>query len=59
MKSGMCQFLKGMGMGLIVGCTAGVVGTCVMKKSRKGLKHSAGRAMHSFGDLLENVTEMF
>ncbi|MBQ8682938.1 MAG: hypothetical protein IJ518_00295 [Clostridia bacterium] len=59
MKQGMCSFMKGMGMGVALGCTAGVVGTCMMKKNKKGLKRNAGRALHSFGDLLENVTDMF
>ena len=30
-----------------------------MSKNKKGLKHNAGKAVHSFGDLLENVTGMF
>ncbi len=59
MKQGFCSFMKGMGMGVAVGCAAGVVGTCVVKKNKKGLKRNAGRALHSFGDLLENVTDMF
>jgi hypothetical protein len=25
----------------------------MLKKNKKGLKHNAGRALHSFGDLLE------
>ena len=59
MKCAMSSFMKGMGMGVMLGCAAGVVGTCVMKKNKKGLKANAGRALHSFGDLLENVTDMF
>jgi len=59
MKQSMGNFMKGMGMGVALGCTAGVVGITVLKKNKKGLKHNAGRALHSFGDLLENVTEMF
>lgn len=59
MKPNMNHFMKGMGMGVALGCTAGVVGAYMLKKNKKGLKHNAGRALHSFGDLLENVTEMF
>ncbi len=59
MKCNAGSFVKGMGMGVVLGCAAGVVGTCVMKKHKKGLKANAGRALHSFGDLLENVTDMF
>lgn len=59
MKQSMGNFMKGMGMGVALGCTAGVVGVTMLKKNKKGLKQNAGRALHSFGDLLENVTEMF
>ena len=59
MKQDMGNFMKGMGMGVALGCTAGVVGTYMLKKNKKGFKHNAGRALHSFGDLLENVTDMF
>ncbi len=59
MNKSMGDFMKGMGMGVAVGCTAGILGTCYMKKNKKGLKHNAGKAIHSIGDLLENVTDMF
>lgn len=59
MQKSFGQFMKGMGMGVALGCTAGVVGTCYMKKNKKGVKHNAGKALHSIGDLLENVTDMF
>lgn len=59
MKQTMGNFMKGMGMGVALGCTAGVVGLTMIKKNKKGLKRNAGRALHSFGDLLENVTDMF
>ena len=59
MKHQMGNFVKGMGMGMALGCTAGVVGVVMLKKNKKGLKRNAGRALHSFGDLLENVTDMF
>ena len=59
MKQNMGNFMKGMGMGVAIGCTAGMVGTYMLKKNMTGLKLNAGRALHSFGDLLENVTDMF
>ena len=59
MKHQMGNFVKGMGMGMALGCTAGVVGVVMLQKNKKGLKHNAGRALHSFGDLLENVTDLF
>lgn len=59
MSKTMGDFMKGMGMGVALGCTAGVMGTCYVKKNKKGIKHNAGKALHSIGDLLENVTDMF
>ena len=59
MTRSMEHYLKGMGLGVMVGCIAGVTGACMLKKSKKGLKANAGRALHSIGDLLENVTDMF
>ena len=59
MKHNMGNFVKGVGMGMALGCTAGVVGTYMLKKGKKGIKNNAGKAIHSFGDLLENVTGMF
>lgn len=53
------NFMKGMGMGVAVGCAVGVFGTCYMHKNKKGIKRNAGRTLHSIGDLLENVTDMF
>ena len=46
-------------MGMALGATAGVMGTCYAQKNKKGIKHNAGKALHSIGDLLENVTDMF
>ena len=59
MKHSVGYFMKGMGMGMALGCTAGVVGITMMKKNKKGLKHNAGSALNTVGDLLENVTQMF
>ena len=59
MSKTVSNFMKGMGMGVVVGCTAGIVGTCYTRKNKKGIKHNAGKALHSIGDLLENVTDMF
>lgn len=55
----MGDFMKGMGMGLLVGGTAGIITTCYMQKNKKGIKRNAGKALHSIGDLLDHVTDMF
>ncbi len=59
MRKSFCNFMKGMGLGVIVGCSAGVVGTCYVKKTKKGFKRNANKALQSIGDLLENITDMF
>ncbi len=59
MNKTMGDFMKGVGMGMALGATAGVMGTCYAQKNKKGIKHNAGKALHSIGDLLENVTDMF
>ncbi len=61
MNKNVGDFMKGMGMGMALGCTAGIVGFNYLKKNvnKKGIKHNAGRAMHTIGDLLDNVTDMF
>jgi len=51
--------MKGVGIGMVLGCAVGVAGTCYIKKNKKGIKKNAGKALHSIGDLLENVTDMF
>lgn len=53
------EFMKGMGLGVAVGGVLGTVGVYCVQKNKKGLKHNAGKAMHSIGDLLEHVTDMF
>ncbi len=53
------NFMKGMGLGVAVGCTVGAVSTCCVMKNKKGLKKNAGKALHSIGDFIENVMEMF
>ncbi len=59
MHRGFGNFMKGMGMGVMVGGIVGIAGTCYMKKHKKGIKRNAGKTLHSIGDLLENVTDMF
>ena len=53
------DMMKGVGVGMVMGCAVGVVGTCYMRKNKKGIKHNAGRALHTIGDLMESITDMF
>ena len=52
-------FMKGIGMGLAVGCVAGAVGSTYMHSNKKGLKKNVGKALRNVGDLMDNVTGMF
>ena len=46
MNRGVSGFMKGIGMGIAVGCVAGAMGNSYMKSNKKG-------------DLVDNVTGMF
>ena len=59
MSNGMTKFMKGMGWGLAVGCVAGVVGECYMRKSKRGLKKNMEKALKNVSELVEEVSGMF
>ena len=59
MTKGVMGFVKGAGMGIALGCVVGEVGSGYKKKNKKGIKKNVGKALHSVGDLMENVTNMF
>lgn len=58
MSKGM-GFVKGIGMGLAVGCIAGGVGSMYMQSHKKGLKRNVGKALRNVSELVDNVTGMF
>lgn len=59
MTKGVMGFVKGAGMGIALGCVVGAVGSSYMRHNKKGIKKNVGKALHSVGDLMENVTSMF
>ena len=59
MSNGMMKFMKGMGWGLAVGCVAGAVGECYMRRSRRGFKKNMGKALKNVSELVEEVSSMF
>ena len=59
MTKGVMGFVKGVGMGLAVGCVAGAVGNTYMHSNKKGIKKNVGKALRNVGDLMDNVTSMF
>ncbi len=59
MTKGVMGFMKGIGMGIAVGCVAGAVGSSYMHANKKGLKKNVGKALRSVGNLVDDVTGMF
>ncbi|MEG1427208.1 MAG: hypothetical protein RSC76_05920 [Oscillospiraceae bacterium] len=52
---------KGIGIGMLSGAAALAVGSAVMKKSKpnmKGMKRSAGKAVHTVSELINGVESM-
>ena len=58
MKSTM-NMVKGVGIGMLAGAAVTVVGSQMMKADKKHLKKSAGKAMKTVSDVLDNVQYMF
>ena len=49
---------KGVGIGMLAGAAAVTVGAALWK-DKKHLKKNAGKALHAFGELVDNVEGMF
>ena len=51
------SFIKGMGVGLVVGASA----CCMMnpKMQKSFMKSKAGRAIQAVGDVIDNITDMW
>ena len=58
MTKGVMGFMKGVGMGVAVGCIAGAVGSRAMH-GKKSLKKNVGKALRNVGELVDNVPGMF
>lgn len=52
------NFVKGVGMGMVVGAVAGAVGQSMMHKNKRGIKKNVGKALRNMGALVDNVTDM-
>ena len=59
MSKGIMRFMKGMGLGLMVGCIAGAVGNQYMHSGKKGLKKNVGKALKNMSMLVDEVGDMF
>ncbi len=56
--SGM-SFVKGAGIGMVIGAVAGMVGYGYMQSHKKGLKKNISKTLRNMGDLVDNVSGMF
>ena len=52
-------FVKGVAVGMVPGIAVGVMVSCYMRNNRRGLKRHVGKALHSAGDLVDNVLGIF
>lgn len=59
MSGSVMKFVKGMGLGIVVGCVAGAVGNQYMHSGKKGLKKNVNKALKNMSELVEEVSEMF
>ena len=59
MSRGIMKFVKGMGLGVVVGCVAGAVGNQYMHSGKKGLKKNVNKALKNMSELVEEVSDMF
>ncbi|MDD2362180.1 MAG: hypothetical protein PHH84_04390 [Oscillospiraceae bacterium] len=53
------SFIRGIGMGAMVGIALGAVGTTYMRANKKGIKKNVGKALRNVGDLVDDVSGMF
>lgn len=59
MAKGWMKMVRGIGIGMALGCMAGAVGSYYLYDNRKGIKKNMGRALRSVGDLVDDVTNFF
>ncbi len=55
----MMSFIKGMGIGIAVGCVAGAVANQYMYTGKRGMKKTVNKALHNISDLVEELGAMY
>jgi hypothetical protein len=53
------SFMKGAGMGAIIGIAAGAAGSMFIRANKKGLKKNVGKALRNVSNLVDDVSAMF
>ena len=51
-------FIKGMGVGLVVGCMAGVAANQYMSTGNRGVKKTVNKALDNIRSLVEELGDM-
>ncbi|MCL2487436.1 MAG: hypothetical protein FWE80_02005 [Oscillospiraceae bacterium] len=52
-------FMKGIGVGVTLGCVAGSTGYCYVRRNKRGVKRNVGKILKTLGSLVESITGMF
>lgn len=58
-KNSVMSFVKGAGIGIMMGSVAGMAGYGYMQTHKKGMKKNVSKALRNMGDLVDSVTGMF
>lgn len=58
-KCSAMSFIKGAGIGIVMGSIAGMAGYRYMQCHKRGMKRNVSKALRNMGDLVDNVTGMF
>ena len=59
MGKSLMNFMKGMGIGIAVGCMAGAVANQYVHSGKRGMKKTVGKAMKNLSELVEDIGDMF
>lgn len=57
-KAARC-FLKGVGIGMLLGSISGVGGYCYMRKNKRGVRKNTAKAIRAIGCIVEDLISMF
>lgn len=59
MTRGISGFMRGIGMGAMIGIAVGAAGSMYVRANKKGIKKNIGKALRNVGDLVDDVSGMF
>lgn len=59
MPKSLNNFMKGAGMGAVIGMAVGAAGSMYMRANKKGLKKSVGKALKNVSNIVDDVSALF